>query len=154
QQAFADYNRNEISRAVKNQSNMALGKTFPPDRFFSIWDGGFNLAWEIDFWGRFRRAIESADAALDASVEDYDDVLVTLIADIASTYVTYRTLQERLVLVHKNIEDQEDVVRKVADRDKAGQGDPVDLPQLQSNLRQTRSLVPALEVSLRQANNQ
>src|SRR5205085_4550974 len=65
-------------------------------RFFSRWDYGFTLSWELDFWGRFRRAIESSSASLDASVEDYDDVLVTLLGDVASSYVQYRTAEERI----------------------------------------------------------
>ena len=44
---------------------------------------GFRLGWEIDFWGKFRRGIESADAAYLASIASYDDVIVTLTADVA-----------------------------------------------------------------------
>src|SRR5262249_36008003 len=63
-------------------------------RFFDQFDLGFHLAWELDFWGRFRRAIEAANDNLDALVENYDDVLVTLLGDIATTYVTVRTVQQ------------------------------------------------------------
>ena len=62
----------------------------------NIWQIGGQLAWELDFWGRFRRAVESANAELDASVEAYDDVLVILVSDVASTYVEIRTLQQRI----------------------------------------------------------
>lgn len=58
----------------------------PSEVWFSDWAGRFNLSWELDFWGRFRRAVESADAELDASIENYDDVLVVLLADVAATY--------------------------------------------------------------------
>src|SRR5262249_37865776 len=71
QEAFADISRNAISGNIANVP-LAL------DRFFDHNAAGFNLAWEIDFWGRFRRAIEAADAELDASIENYDDVLVLL----------------------------------------------------------------------------
>ena len=54
---------------------------------FSNWYYGFNLSWELDLWGRIRRSIESSNANLDASVEDYDSALVTLFADIATNYV-------------------------------------------------------------------
>jgi len=50
---------------------------------------GANLAWELDFWGRFRRAIASADARLDASIYNYDDVLVLLLGDVASSTSTF-----------------------------------------------------------------
>ncbi len=53
-------------------------------RFFNQWDYGFNLDWELDFWGRFRRAIESQSDTLDASVADYDAALITLLGDVAN----------------------------------------------------------------------
>ncbi len=67
----------------------ASGETgFGNQRFSSRWDYGFTLSWELDFWGRFRRGIESNRASLQASVADYDDVLVTLLGDVATAYVT------------------------------------------------------------------
>src|SRR5262245_48807373 len=71
-----DFTRRGVSVNVAN-------RIATPQRWFSQWDYGFGLAWELDFWGRFRRAIEAADASLNASVEEYDDVLVTLIGDVA-----------------------------------------------------------------------
>ena len=70
---------------------------------FGQWDLGFGLAWELDFSGRFRRAIESAGAELDASVDNYDDVLVTLIADTAAAYAQLRILQQQLNYAQANI---------------------------------------------------
>jgi outer membrane protein TolC len=52
-------------------------------RDFKTAGASFDLAWELDFWGRFRRLIESADAQLDASIADYDDVMVALAAEVA-----------------------------------------------------------------------
>src|SRR5262245_59641516 len=55
----------------------------PPMRDFNQYLLGFDVAWEVDFWGKFRRGIESADAELLAAVADYDDVLVSLLAEVA-----------------------------------------------------------------------
>ena len=65
---------------------------------YEIYDLGFNLAWEADVWGRFKRQIESASAALDASVGSYDGVMVSLIAQVAQTYLLIRTTQQRLAV--------------------------------------------------------
>ena len=62
--------------------------------FFDEWGDGFNLVWEIDFWGRFRRAVTAAEDTLDASVAGYDEALVTLYGDVASAYVAARTLEQ------------------------------------------------------------
>ena len=71
----------------------------------------FDLAWELDFWGRFRRLIESADANLDASIADYDDVMVALAAEVARSYVLIRTFEERLTLVQNNVVTQQGALR-------------------------------------------
>ena len=52
---------------------------------------------------RFQRGIESADAQLGSEIANYDDVLVTLTADVANTYVFMRQAEERLAIAKKNI---------------------------------------------------
>ncbi len=49
---------------------------------------GFTASWEIDFWGKVRRTVESADASLQGAVADYDNALVSLTADVAQAYIT------------------------------------------------------------------
>src|SRR5215471_21131616 len=57
---------------------------------------GAQVAWELDIWGKLRRAIESADEGFLASIATYDDVLVTLIGDVATAYVQIRTMDKQL----------------------------------------------------------
>ncbi len=98
QQATADYQRINVSNAIANP---------PPVPNFDDWDVGFDMAWELDLWGRFRRAIEEQDARLDASIENYDDFLVILQAEVAQTYVQIRTFQERIRYATQNANSQE-----------------------------------------------
>ena len=63
----------------------------------------FAATWEIDFWGKYRRGIESDRAAYFGTIASYDDALVSLIADVASTYVNIRTLEERLNVARTNL---------------------------------------------------
>ncbi len=144
QQAFGSYDRVQASETIANS---------PPVQIFDTWSSGFNLAWELDFWGRFRRGLESADAALDASVEGYDNVLVLLLSDVASTYVQIRTIQEQLRLVRENVELQEQSLKIAKAQFDAGQADASDTLQTRNNVEQTRALIPGLEAALRQANN-
>jgi NodT family efflux transporter outer membrane factor (OMF) lipoprotein len=124
------------------------------DRYSSQWNFGFNLAWELDFWGRFRRAIEAAEDTLEASVADYDDVLVTLEGDIATNYVQVRTLQERIKLLKANVELQRGVLQFIEKRIRAGfKVTELDLAQARSTLAQTEAAIPQLEIELRQAAN-
>src|SRR6202045_3898124 len=123
-------------------------------RFFSRWDYGFTLSWELDFWGRFRRAIESSSASLDASVEDYDDVLVTLLGDVASTYVQYRTTEERIKYANRNANIQKKVLDITQVKFDVGKATKMDVDQAESTFYQTRAVIPELEITLRTASNQ
>lgn len=144
QQAFADQRRIKLSQATANP---------PPEASFQDWRAGFNASWELDLWGRFRRAIEAADAELDATVDNFDDVLVVLLADVASNYVQYRTFEQRLTYARQNVEIQSRAFQLAEDKFKAGATTERDVQQAKQILEQTRALIPQLEIGLRQAGN-
>jgi NodT family efflux transporter outer membrane factor (OMF) lipoprotein len=123
--------------------------------FTDQWSLGFNLSWEVDVWGRFRRAIASQQDLLDASVEDYDAVLVTLLADAATAYLQIRTDQERIRLLQENVRVQQDVLTFVEERLKVGFHGVTDLDRAQAdgNLKQTMAAVHLLQIDMRQAAN-
>ena len=73
------------------------------DRYYPRARIGFEAGWEVDFWGRFRRGIEAADATLNADIASYDDMLVALTAEVARAYVTIRTFEERIRIAEENI---------------------------------------------------
>lgn len=115
----------------------------------------FNLSWEIDVWGRIRRGIESANAALDASVENYDDALVTLLADVATNYAQYRIAQQRIKIARANVRIQEDILALVEEQERVGikKVTMLDVNQARTVLEQTRATIPSLEITLGQAND-
>lgn len=114
---------------------------------------GLSASWEIDFWGKFRRAIESADASLMSSIAGYDAILVTLTADVASTYITIRTFEERIRIARQNAELQKESLRIARVRYTEGETSLLDVEQALTELGQTEAQIPALETSLRQAKN-
>jgi NodT family efflux transporter outer membrane factor (OMF) lipoprotein len=119
--------------------------------YLEQWNFDFNLFWELDFWGRFRRATAAADATLDASVAGYDGVLVTLLADVASNYVQVRTLQKRIELLRANVKLQQVIVNAARERFNKGATDEVDASQTGSILAQTEAQIPQSQIALRQA---
>jgi NodT family efflux transporter outer membrane factor (OMF) lipoprotein len=142
------YEREALSAET---SGRTASRTFK--RFFEQWNYGFNLAWEIDFWGRFRRAIEADKALLNASVEGYDEVLVTLLGDVATAYVNIRTLEKRIAYARANVAIQRFTYNIARDKkDVFASG--IDVAQALSILRQTEATIPELEISLRQTTNQ
>jgi NodT family efflux transporter outer membrane factor (OMF) lipoprotein len=124
-----------------------------PTRWFGQWNYGFGLAWELDFWGRFRRAIESAEDTLDASVENYDDVLVMLVGDVATTYVQIRTLQQGIAYARQTLALQRQSLEIATAKFKGGQTSEVDVNQGQSDVSTTEAFIEQQLISLRQAAN-
>src|SRR5205814_2563818 len=118
-----------------------------PEQWFRNSEVGFNVSWELDLWGRFRRAIEAADADLDASVANFDDVLVVLLADVSANYVQYRTFQERIRVARTNIVIQEKSFQLASDKFSAGATTERDVAQSRQVLEQTRASIPPLEAS-------
>lgn len=132
-----------------NGDLFTIGSTGPADdRYYNSGSIGFDLGWEIDFWGKFRRAIESADANLLAIVADYDNLLVSLTAEVARTYINIRTIDERIRLAKKNVELQEKSLNLVNLQLEAGVVTELDVLQAKTLLSSTKSTIPALEATL------
>jgi NodT family efflux transporter outer membrane factor (OMF) lipoprotein len=149
QTAVADYAHAQISRNFNFFNN-------PRAKFgnqLNVWATGFNASWELDLWGRIRRMIEAADADVDASVESYRGVLVTLTADVAESYIQIRTVQERIAYARGNVEIQRGSLELAEARERDGMATALDVKQARSSLAQAESTVPPLVISLRQANN-
>jgi NodT family efflux transporter outer membrane factor (OMF) lipoprotein len=156
-------------RVLQSQQQLAIaiGNQFPQQQqasglasrqksnnsTFNNYSLGFNLGWEVDFWGRFRRQVESASAELDASVANYDGVLVSLVSQVAQTYILIRTFQDRLKVTRENIKIQAESRRVTKAKFDAGQVSELDLDQAESLLNNTKASVSSLEISLQQLKN-
>jgi NodT family efflux transporter outer membrane factor (OMF) lipoprotein len=142
--AFGEYSRVKLSQNVANP---------PVSAWFSNWASGLSGSWELDFWGRYRRAIEAADAVLDASVENYDDVLVVLLSDVAAAYVEYRTFEQRLVYARQNVVIQRESYQLATDKFENGATTERDVQQARQVMAETEALIPVLEIGKRQTAN-
>lgn len=109
---------------------------------------GFSANWELDFWGKYRRAVQANDAAFLASVASYDNVLVTLISDIARSYVKIRTTEQLIVVTKANIVVQKMGLKIALARYNAGQVSLVDVDQAKTELAQTEASLPPLVTNL------
>ena len=145
----------ELNGSASTNGLSENGPNFNPalDDEFSSYELGFDASWEIDFWGRFSRGIESADASLRVTFADYDDALVSLAAEVARVYVTIRTLETQLNLARANILLQQESLRIANIRYDNGATTELDVQQAISNLSSTQANIPALTRSLYQAMN-
>ncbi|MFP3868002.1 MAG: efflux transporter outer membrane subunit [Desulfobacteraceae bacterium] len=114
---------------------------------------GLGASWEIDFWGKFRRAIESADASLAATIADYDSTLVSLTAEVATFYILIQTLEKRLAIARRNVEIQKESLQIAEARFEGGTTSQRDVEQAKTVLGSTQATIPTLEAQLRQAKN-
>ncbi len=114
---------------------------------------GGQVAWELDLWGKFRHGVESADAAYLASIATYDDVLVTLIGDVANDYVSIRTLQAQVAIAQANVVKQKEALQIAQARFKGGATSELDVFQAQNVLAQTQAAVPQYTAQLQQREN-
>ena len=114
---------------------------------------GFDAAWELDFWGKFRRSIDSADASLLADVADFDDILTSLTAEVATAYVNVRTLEERIDLAQKNAELQKESLNIVSLQFEAGTVTELDVLQAKTLLVNTQSQIPRFQATLYKLHN-
>ncbi len=119
-----------------------------------MWATGFNASWELDFWGRYRRAIEGSTAEVDAAIEGYGESLVMLLSQVASSYVQLRTFEQRLDFAHRNVEIQRGSTQLAEQRFKNGAATELDVRQARTNLAQTQALIPPLVAGRRQSANQ
>jgi len=148
QQGFGSATYNRISERAPSAPQSGVG-----DFSFRQAEIGAGASWELDFWGKFRRAIQSADAGFLSSIANYDDVLVSLTADVASTYVLIRTYEERLQIARENLLIQEESLRIARARFEAGATSERDVQQALSQLNSTEAEIPSLVNGLRRAQN-
>ncbi len=136
------------ARQVQSQ-NTSLGQA--AGRGAESWQAGFDAMWELDLWGKFRRAVEASDADLLAAVADYDDVLVSLVAEVAATYVRLRVLDERLTVANENVRVQHDSLEIARVRFEAGGTSELDVQEATALLKDTEATIPGLSIQQRQA---
>ncbi|WP_164561933.1 efflux transporter outer membrane subunit [Nitratidesulfovibrio vulgaris] len=114
---------------------------------------GLDVAWELDFWGKFRRGIEAADADLRASMADHQTALVSVSAEVARSYILYRTVQKQLAIAETNVAIQRESLRIATARFNYGATSERDMRQALSLLRDTEARIPNLAHSLRETRN-
>ena len=144
-QRWPDVNAGGTVRRERISDGILDPVTTPQNRNDTFRSIGFDGSWEIDFWGRVRRSIESAGADYQASIEDYRGVLITLYAEVARNYVSVRTLQERIRLARENVQTQRGTLDLVIVRERVGLVPKLDIRQAELNLATSESIVPGLE---------
>lgn len=110
-----------------------------------------DASWELDIFGKKRRAIESSVATEQAAQEDLRDVLVSLRAEVALNYIDLRSLQNRLSITEANLASQNETYDITRWRHMAGLTTQLDADQAKLTMENTRAGLPSLRSSLQQS---
>ncbi|MFN8653857.1 MAG: efflux transporter outer membrane subunit [Gemmatimonadales bacterium] len=114
----------------------------------SVWDAGFDAAWEIDLFGRLRGNIRAQDAFVAVSREDLRGVLVALTAELARSYFELRGAQEQLAVAERNAENQRRTLALTRDRLDAGRGSAFDTERALAQLNITLATIPSRQAQV------
>jgi NodT family efflux transporter outer membrane factor (OMF) lipoprotein len=118
-----------------------------------LYSAGFDSGWELDIFGGVRRALQAAQADLEAQRANLRDVWVSLSAEVALNYMEARTYQSRLDIARKNLRIQKRALGLTESRVQAGLGTELEVQQAKYNLADTRSRIPTLQAGLEAAKN-
>lgn len=111
---------------------------------FSVYQGGFDVGWELDLWGRVRRSLEAADAGVRMTEEDLRDARLSLVAEVVRGYLELRGVQEQLRIATADAAASEDLVELTEYRVRGGLVDQLDLATQRTRLADARSSIPPL----------
>ncbi len=132
-----------------SQQSGALQKPVGKSTRSSAFSLGANMNWEIDVFGRVRANVKSQKAALDISRADYNAVMVSICAKVATAYMQLRACQKQLSVNQAHISSQEKVVKITEARFEAELADMLDVTQARIVLYNTQSTLPTLQSKIR-----
>ena len=107
----------------------------------------FDMGWEMDIWGKYTRNIESSEANLYASFASYNDIMVSVISEVARNYINYRTAEERIAYARRNVQIQERVTQMTEVQFNSGNVSELDMQQSRSQLYNTRAAIPTIAIT-------
>lgn len=136
--ANASYAREALSEHGKFA---ALGAPTAPSNF---WQMGFDASWEIDLWGRARRAREGAAATLEATVFDREAARVALSAEVARTYLQLRGTQAQLDIAQQNLTIAERTLGLAESRERNGVATRFETASARAQLATIKAMLPEL----------
>jgi multidrug efflux system outer membrane protein len=133
------YSAQQVSRLSEPPQGTAAGKTY------QNWSAGFPISWEIDLFGRIRREKQAAFAAYLATEEGRRAALITLVADVASTYLFLRELDLQLEVSRRTVQTNEETVQFYEKRLRGGVSNRLEVDRAVANRARTAVVIPQLE---------
>ncbi len=116
--------------------------TLPP---FDLFQTGFDASWELDLFGRIRRSVESAEAQAQGVIEDRNDALISVYAEVARTYVQLRGVQRLIAITQDNLKAQQDSYNLTHAQAVGGETSNLDVESASAEVATTEAELPQLQ---------
>jgi NodT family efflux transporter outer membrane factor (OMF) lipoprotein len=134
------------SLSSKDAANFPLTRA---QRELSLYNAGFDATWELDFFGHVRRSVQASTAELVATVADRQDVLVTLISEVARNYFELRGAQHQLAVAKGNADNERETLDLTVSKLQAGRATELDTARARTQLDSTLATIPPLEAAVK-----
>ena len=121
---------------------------------FNQYQLGLAASWELDLFGRLRRTAEASNATLQVSLEDQHAVQVSLLAQVAQSYLQLRGAQAREAIAQQDLSSAQDLLQLTRQRYEAGLATELDVRNAAAQASQTQATLPQLELVATQAMHQ
>lgn len=135
-----------VKAGAQRQENPLPG--IAPGIRYNMFELGFDTLWEIDLFGRLQRRLEAASADLEAVSEEYSQSLLILTAELARSYVDYRSLQNQLKITHSNLIAQQHTLELTETLFREGVGTRHEVVRARALTETTMAQIPTLEAQL------
>ncbi len=138
-------------RRQSENGPLPIGSIPGLERDQTIYDVGFDAAWEIDLFGSTRRAVESATASVEASAADASDVRISVVAEVARSYFNLRGAQRELAAREGSVNTLQQTFDLVQKRFDVGDAAQADVDAAEARLASSAAGVPGIEARQRAA---
>ncbi|MGJ0483909.1 MAG: efflux transporter outer membrane subunit [Methylomicrobium sp.] len=142
---YSDGSRSSSSSRSSNGFRSSGGR--------SIWEGQWNISYEVDLWGRLRAGRDSARALVDNARFSLDALRLTVMGDVAQSYFTLLGLRDRRLIAEENLKNISDVLEIIQARFEAGAATALDVAQQQTERANAAAQVARLSQDIAQAEN-
>lgn len=139
---------NAGAEAGVRRDDLQTGRMGQPDADASYYQAGFDASWELDVFGGVRAGVIAAEADIAAAAGASDEMLVSVIAEVARNYIELRGAQQRVAVAERNITLQAEAIGLLRSRVRAGLSPELDIARAESDLQSLKSVIPPLQASI------
>jgi len=146
--------RNQVSQAVVRQFGLGRGGNIPQIPATNQFRATMDLSFELDFWGRLRRATEAARADLLVRESARRTVVLTLVSDLAKAYFELQELDAELALAKNTLKTRQEALDLIRLRKLVGQRSTLEIRRAEQEVARAQAVIPDLERQIGQKEHQ